>query len=114
MNHSVQSSDYRAYKLFYGCRHLSSLKAQYGQQLLINLLGCKEGENLLSVAFQVQNVYLISITSAVLIDKVVVFLNSGCLEDSTLKLATVACYFVEVNIIKKQSVWRCKSARIAQ
>jgi len=35
-------------------RHLTSLKNQYGQQLLVNLLGSKEGENTLSVAFQDQ------------------------------------------------------------
>ena len=35
------------------CRHLTSLKIEYGQQLLINLLGTKEGENSLSVSYQV-------------------------------------------------------------
>jgi len=35
-------------------RHLTSLKIEYGQQLLINLLGTKEGENSLSVSYQDQ------------------------------------------------------------
>ena len=39
--------------VFFFFRHLTSLKHEYGQQLLINLLGSKEGENTLSVAYQV-------------------------------------------------------------
>lgn len=39
--------------IFFFFRHLTSLKHEYGQQLLINLLGSKEGENTLSVAYQV-------------------------------------------------------------
>ncbi|PFX33475.1 synaptojanin-1-like [Stylophora pistillata] len=35
-------------------RHLTSLKNLYGQQLLVNLLGTKEGENTLSSAYQDQ------------------------------------------------------------
>ncbi|KAL5007601.1 hypothetical protein ScPMuIL_016407 [Solemya velum] len=33
-------------------RHLRMLKKQYGEQVIINLLGSKEGENMLSQAFQ--------------------------------------------------------------
>ena len=39
---------------FFVFRHLTSLKNLYGQQLLVNLLGTKEGENTLSIAFQVR------------------------------------------------------------
>ena len=35
-------------------RHLRMLKQQYGNQVIINLLGCKEGEHMLSQAFQVR------------------------------------------------------------
>lgn len=40
--------------VFFFFRHLRSLKHEYGKQLLINLLGSKEGENTLSVAYQVR------------------------------------------------------------
>ncbi|XP_064600325.1 synaptojanin-1-like [Liolophura sinensis] len=33
-------------------RHLNMVKQQYGEQVLVNLLGCKEGEHMLSMAFQ--------------------------------------------------------------
>jgi hypothetical protein len=36
-------------------RHLSSLKQQYGEQVIVNTLGIKEGEHLLSQAFQVKS-----------------------------------------------------------
>lgn len=34
-------------------RHLSAIKQQYGEQVIINLLGRKEGEHMLSQAFHV-------------------------------------------------------------
>ncbi|KAL8579227.1 Synaptojanin-1 [Nucella lapillus] len=33
-------------------RHLGMVKMQYGDQVIVNLLGCKEGERMLSQAFQ--------------------------------------------------------------
>ncbi len=34
-------------------RHLSLLKQRYGEQIIVNLLGIKEGEHMLSQHFQV-------------------------------------------------------------
>ena len=34
-------------------RHLSSIKQKYGEQVMVNLLGTKEGEHMLSQAFHV-------------------------------------------------------------
>ena len=39
-------------------RHLRMVKQQYGNQVIINLLGCKEGESMLSQAFQVGSLLL--------------------------------------------------------
>lgn len=36
-------------------RHLAALKRLYGKQVIINLLGSKEGEHMLSKAFQVRH-----------------------------------------------------------
>ncbi|CAM1293610.1 SYNJ1 (predicted) [Pycnogonum litorale] len=33
-------------------RHLTTIKRRYGQQVIVNLLGCKEGESMLSQMFQ--------------------------------------------------------------
>ena len=35
-------------------RHFSALRRLYGKQVIINLLGSKEGEHMLSKAFQVR------------------------------------------------------------
>ena len=40
-------------------RHLRMVKQQYGNQVIINLLGCKEGESMLSQAFQVGSLLLL-------------------------------------------------------
>jgi len=37
-------------------RHLNSIKIQYGEQVIVNLLGSKEGEHMLSQAFNVSTV----------------------------------------------------------
>lgn len=37
-------------------RHFRTLKNLYGKQIVINLLGSKEGEHMLSKAFQVRRV----------------------------------------------------------
>lgn len=37
-------------------RHFRTLKTLYGKQIVINLLGSKEGEHMLSKAFQVRRV----------------------------------------------------------
>ena len=34
-------------------RHLGSIKQKYGEQVMVNLLGTKEGEHMLSQAFHV-------------------------------------------------------------
>lgn len=34
-------------------RHLQTLKKQYGEQVIVNLLGMKEGEDMLSKSFEV-------------------------------------------------------------
>ena len=34
-------------------RHLNSIKQKYGEQVMVNLLGTKEGEHMLSQAFHV-------------------------------------------------------------
>lgn len=41
-------------------RHLNSIKQQYGEQVIVNLLGIKEGEHMLSQAFNVRivNAYI--------------------------------------------------------
>ena len=39
-------------------RHLSSIKQKYGEQVMVNLLGNKEGEHMLSQAFYVSNIIL--------------------------------------------------------
>lgn len=36
------------------CRHFTALRMLYGKQVIINLLGSKEGEHMLSKAFQVR------------------------------------------------------------
>ena len=41
----------------YLCRHVAALKGLYGDQLLINLLGNKEGESYLTRAYQVKIIY---------------------------------------------------------
>ena len=49
--------------LFFLCyvfRHFSTLRNLYGQQLLVNLLGTKEGENTLSIAYQVRSIKYVS------------------------------------------------------
>lgn len=38
-------------------RHFRTLKNLYGKQIIINLLGSKEGEHMLSKAFQVRMVF---------------------------------------------------------
>ena len=35
-------------------RHFTALRQLYGKQVILNLLGMKEGENMLSKAFQVR------------------------------------------------------------
>lgn len=37
------------------CRHFAALRRLYGKQVIINLLGSKEGEHMLSKAFQVRS-----------------------------------------------------------
>lgn len=39
-------------------RHLGAIKQQYGEQVIVNLLGQKEGEHMLSQAFLVSFIYL--------------------------------------------------------
>ena len=43
--------------MLFSIRHIASLKAIYGYQLLINLLGRKEGEHNLSMAYKVHNTH---------------------------------------------------------
>jgi phosphatidylinositol-bisphosphatase len=43
-------------------RHLEMVKQQYGSQVIVNLLGCKEGELKLSQLFQVNVVVQPNIT----------------------------------------------------
>ena len=38
-------------------RHLGSIKQKYGEQVIVNLLGNKEGEHMLSQAFHVSTIY---------------------------------------------------------
>jgi len=38
------------------CRHFCTLRRLYGKQVIINLLGGKEGEHMLSKAFQVSGI----------------------------------------------------------
>lgn len=45
-----------AYFLSFFNRHFRTLKNLYGKQIIINLLGSKEGEHMLSKAFQVRMV----------------------------------------------------------
>lgn len=40
-------------------RHLVTIKQLYGEQVIINLLGRKEGEHMLSQAFQVERILVI-------------------------------------------------------
>ena len=40
--------------MFFFPRHFSALRRLYGKQVIINLLGSKEGEHMLSKAFQVR------------------------------------------------------------
>ena len=39
-------------------RHLSSIKQKYGEQVMVNLLGTKEGEHMLSQAFHVGKIFV--------------------------------------------------------
>ena len=40
--------------IFHFSRHLTMVKAHYGDQVIVNLLGSKEGEDMLSKSFQVK------------------------------------------------------------
>lgn len=42
------------YALFDHGRHFTALRRLYGKQVILNLLGMKEGEHMLSKAFQVR------------------------------------------------------------
>ena len=44
-------------------RHLSSIKQKYGEQVMVNLLGTKEGEHMLSQAFHVCKFFYIFMSS---------------------------------------------------
>lgn len=43
--------------MFFLDRHFRTLKNLYGKQIIINLLGSKEGEHMLSKAFQVRTLF---------------------------------------------------------
>lgn len=47
------SLDICLFPLFFFNRHFRTLKNLYGKQIIVNLLGSKEGEHMLSKAFQV-------------------------------------------------------------
>lgn len=49
------SLDIRLFPFFN--RHFRTLKNLYGKQIIINLLGSKEGEHMLSKAFQVRMIF---------------------------------------------------------
>jgi len=49
-------------------RHFTALRRLYGKQVIINLLGSKEGEHMLSKAFQVRSPLKADVYKGVLSD----------------------------------------------
>ncbi len=47
-------------------RHIQLIKKRYGEQIVVNLLGCKEGEHMLSQQFQVKTQPLHRCTVAII------------------------------------------------